>query len=252
LVFLLWEFLALPDVWQGCVADIVDDGVEAVAACKRQRYDFVLMDVSMPRLDGVDATKQIRALSDNESVSAAVPIIGLTAFAFSNEVSRFRDAGMCAVISKPVQRDALYAAIEQVLQGDRFQATGSGADAELPGGSIETLNNLTRGFSDQQIIEIVTQVSSDLDKFRNDAIRNANDGNFLELGRACHAIRGLASSFGSRTLAELAFTIEEYARSDDGEMAFATTLSSLNSATDSALAAFRNHVDSYTAKQDAR
>jgi signal transduction histidine kinase len=71
--------------------------VDKVGAC---RYDLVLMDVAMPVMDGIEATKRIRSLS-------AVPIIGLSAHAFEDEIQRCRDAGMDDYLAKPVGKRTL-------------------------------------------------------------------------------------------------------------------------------------------------
>ena len=83
------------------------------------------------------------------------------------------------------------------------------------------------------------QISADLAKYREDAITDAKTGNLLSLARSCHAIKGLAASFGSQNLAELASRIEESARYGDSDLAFAVTLDRLDSVTDAALKAYR-------------
>jgi len=228
----------------GCIVDIVDDGVEAVAACKRRKFDFVLMDISMPRLDGINATKKIHAITDDDALEPP-PIIGLTAFAFTAEISRFRDAGMCDVISKPIHKETLYKTIRTVLQGKDSKIEEMATSASDTAVNIKTLKGLTGGLSDQQIVNIVTQVSTDLDKLRRDAVMFAYDADTSGLGRSCHAVKGLAASFGAQALAELAQTIEASARSGDAEVAFATTLKSFDPTTDAALAVYKNYLASY-------
>ena len=78
-----------------------------------------------------------------------------------------------------------------------------------------------------------------LDKYRQEAMADAKAGNLLSLARSCHAIKGLAASFGSQDLAELASQIEEYARYGDSELAFAVTLDKLDAATDVAVEAYK-------------
>lgn len=222
----------------GCQVDIVNDGVEAVAACKNRKYDFVLMDVSMPRMDGIAATRQIRSLEHGER--SAVPIIGLTAFAFTDEIEEFVAAGMNEVICKPVQKETLYRTVKSALQGefsggrDDMQEDGTGAV------SLERLQALASGLTDEQFLKVVDQVSADLDKYRRTAIADAKGGNVVSLARSCHAVKGLAASFGSENLARLASRIEESARNGDSAMAFAVTLASLDSMTDDALKAYKD------------
>jgi len=87
---------------------VVETGVEAVQALAERAYDAVLMDVQMPELDGLDATRRIR----KERPAVEQPrIIALTASVTENDRKQCRDAGMDSFVSKPVQRDALFEAL---------------------------------------------------------------------------------------------------------------------------------------------
>jgi PAS domain S-box-containing protein len=88
----------------GYRADIVADGLEAVAAMERQPYDIVLMDVQMPELDGMEATRRIRGLA---SLRQQPYIVAVTAHAFVDDRERYLAAGMDAYLSKPLTSDSL-------------------------------------------------------------------------------------------------------------------------------------------------
>ena len=81
----------------GCVVEIVSNGREAVDKLRTNTYDVVLMDIQMPEVDGVQATKIIR-----EELKVTVPIIALTAHVFKEEEDRCHDAGMNDFLSKPI------------------------------------------------------------------------------------------------------------------------------------------------------
>ena len=92
---------------------VAGDGVMALAALERGRFDVVLMDVQMPLMDGVEVTAAIRK---QEKVSGQhIPIIAMTAHAMSGDRQRFLASGMDGYVSKPVHSKELYAAIENVL-----------------------------------------------------------------------------------------------------------------------------------------
>jgi two-component system, sensor histidine kinase len=93
-------------------ADLVGDGQEAVDAVQMLPYDLVLMDVMMPEMDGVEATRHIRKLP---SPLGQIPILGLTANAFYEEHKSFQAAGMNSILSKPVTLKALSRAIEALV-----------------------------------------------------------------------------------------------------------------------------------------
>jgi CheY-like chemotaxis protein len=105
-----FALLALEEM--GYTADVAANGLEAVEALKRQPYDVILMDVQMPVLDGLDATRRIRA----ERGTFAWPpphIIAMTANAMQGDREMCLDAGMDDYISKPVYLEELHAALER-------------------------------------------------------------------------------------------------------------------------------------------
>ena len=84
------------------------NGAEAVDLVARERFDVVLMDVQMPVMDGVEATRRIRRMA---GLTREVPIIGLTANVLASEQERYLAAGMNACLTKPVDWDQLFVAL---------------------------------------------------------------------------------------------------------------------------------------------
>lgn len=96
----------------GCTSDAAENGAEAVEQVQRTRYDLVLMDVKMPVMDGVAATRAIRALGESFT---RVPILALTANADPDDAADYLAAGMDGVARKPIQPDELLDAIRRVM-----------------------------------------------------------------------------------------------------------------------------------------
>jgi CheY-like chemotaxis protein len=92
--------------------ECVENGREAVEAAQSGRFDVVLMDIFMPRMDGIAATRAIRALPGPVS---AVPIIAVTPAAAPGEVIRYLACGMTDVVPKPVQSSRLAEALSAAL-----------------------------------------------------------------------------------------------------------------------------------------
>ncbi|WP_374367013.1 ATP-binding protein [Dongia sp.] len=105
--------------------ELAADGAEAVAAVQRDRFDAVLMDVQMPLMDGIMATREIRALG---GAYADLPIIALTANAMAGDRERYLAAGMNAYVSKPIDPDLLSLALRRSCGADVAILHG----AELP------------------------------------------------------------------------------------------------------------------------
>jgi CheY-like chemotaxis protein len=91
--------------------DVVGDGAEAVTAVQRVPYDLVLMDIHMPEMDGVEATRLIRGLPGEVS---DLPIVALTANAMKGDREQYLEAGMTDYLSKPVDKDALLEVLTKV------------------------------------------------------------------------------------------------------------------------------------------
>ncbi len=92
---------------------LVENGALAVEAANAQMFDLILMDIQMPVLDGLEATRRIRA----ETPNRATPIVGLTADAFDQQRQRGFEAGMVDYVTKPIDPRALVAAITRAVAG---------------------------------------------------------------------------------------------------------------------------------------
>jgi CheY-like chemotaxis protein len=108
-----------------CSTESVVDGVEAVEAAKGGRFDVILMDIKMPRMDGVSAAREIRKLSGG---AGRVPIIALTANADADEVAQYLAAGMRSVVEKPIKPERLLEALDNAL-AERAMPPGTAAAA---------------------------------------------------------------------------------------------------------------------------
>ncbi|MCP4602930.1 MAG: response regulator [Proteobacteria bacterium] len=100
----------------GCRADVVLNGREALEALQVSRYDLVLMDIQMPEMNGIDATRAIRG-SDSKALNPDIPIVAMSAHVLNKDREHCREAGMNDHISKPLHISKLYEIIEKYLPG---------------------------------------------------------------------------------------------------------------------------------------
>lgn len=96
----------------GCAVETADDGDEAVKAAAVGHFDLILMDIHMPRMDGLAASMAIRALPGRRG---AVPIVAVSADVMPQQIERCRMAGMVDHVAKPIDRETLYAVINRWL-----------------------------------------------------------------------------------------------------------------------------------------
>jgi signal transduction histidine kinase/CheY-like chemotaxis protein len=99
----------------GADVGVAHDGLEAVAAWETGHWDVILMDIHMPDMDGLEASRAIRA-QENALKRVRTPIIAVTASVLSHETASYRAAGMDDVVAKPVELEALLAALDGCLQ----------------------------------------------------------------------------------------------------------------------------------------
>ncbi|MBU4039696.1 MAG: response regulator, partial [Alphaproteobacteria bacterium] len=99
----------------GCEVVEVCDGQQALNAVAEQAFDLVLMDVRMPVMDGLEATRRIRSMPD---AGASLSIVAMTADAMPEDVTRCLAAGMNAHMAKPINQAGLLTVVNRALTGD--------------------------------------------------------------------------------------------------------------------------------------
>ena len=114
----------------GCVADMAENGVEALAAFERHEYQLILMDCMMPKMDGYEATRRLRKRAA-ETGRARVPVIALTASATEGDREKCLAAGMDDYLAKP------FTAAEFIATVSRWIARRQDAGAALSGRETE-------------------------------------------------------------------------------------------------------------------
>ena len=201
--------------------DVVENGVEAVAAMDAHAYDAVLMDCQMPELDGYAAAAEIRR---REGRSRHTPIIALTANALAGEREKCLAAGMDDYISKPLRPEALFAILDRYTRvapdTDTSPAPPTAAQEEpLERSALEKMRTLERSgglaFVDRVIATFLHQTPGQLA-----AMRAALSGADADQLRAlAHSLRGSSETLGAREMARTCAELESapLARSGNAE-----------------------------------
>ncbi len=207
----------------GLHADVVATGAEALAAMRQTPYDLVLMDVQMPELDGIEATKQIRSLGSGV-LNPLVPIVALTAHALADDREKCLRAGMNDYLSKPVRLQALKEVVERWLPAPAKQQP-AGQQAQKPrlakqeGAVISEpavfdpslLLGLLEG-DREAATEILGQFLADVPLQVEELCRVLEAGDASMAERQAHRVKGAAASVGAEALRALAAEIEFQAR----------------------------------------
>jgi|GEM_PF-3953264 len=119
----------------GCDVHMVEDGQEAVQAVQQHKFDVILMDICMPKMDGIAATKAIRALG---SLYCDIPMVALSANAMPEHLSEQFNAGLDAVLAKPFKQNQLYQTLKQSLLDEKERPDAEEGPTVLHGTSSST------------------------------------------------------------------------------------------------------------------
>lgn len=191
------------------------DGAAALECVQREAFDMVLMDVQMPVMDGVEATRRIRALAGDVR---RIPIIGLTANVMSQEQTRYLQAGMNECLMKPIEWERLDAAIA------RHSSRGDPArrqDAQVPADSVAATPDIEVPLLEERQIASLRDLASDSESEFQLLMRNVMESaersvseiaaaaETKVIAAAAHRLKGAAGMGGLARISAIAARLEE-------------------------------------------
>lgn len=184
---------------------IAENGFEAIKLFEENEFDLILMDIQMPKLDGIEATKRIRKME--EGTFRHIPIIAVTAYAFQNEREKFLEAGMDDYISKPFSFDDIYAAINRALYRDEQPSDKMQERKEDDGVNLEPGKKIDESLS---VNETGPDISlEEIMKRLNLSVLNEN---LAAIDKSALIVKEFAQSKGYDKVKSLAFKIQLLAR----------------------------------------
>ncbi len=181
----------------------VEDGERAVAAYQGQQFDLIVMDIQMPVMDGLMATRKIRAL-ERMSAAKRIPILALTANALPEDVSRAREAGCDAHLSKPISKKNFLAGLEQWLA--KSAPPVPEADVTAPEAPLVRIE-IPEGFEDLSPRYLASR-QQELPLLRELLDRS----DFDTLRRLSHNMKGTGTSYGFPDISRLGAALEQAAK----------------------------------------
>ncbi len=199
---------------QGHSVTVVENGEEAIQALSRDAYDLVFMDVQMPVMDGIEATRRIRA-ADSTVLDPHVPIVAMTANAMQGDRERCLEAGMDGYVAKPVARQKLAEAIQTATAGCGNGSTEAPSPADR-GGAIDTTAILRNVGSDRAFVaRIVGMFLSECPGMLSAIEDGISAGDCEAYGRAAHTLKGALSIFGEEASYQAALRLEKMGRNGE-------------------------------------
>ncbi|WP_372397949.1 response regulator [Azospirillum sp. HJ39] len=191
-------------------ADTADNGLEALMAAQAGGYDLILMDLSMPEMDGLTATRLLR---DLPGAAGRIPVIAMTADTDEADRVRCRDAGMNDHVAKPVDRAQLLGTVEKWLRASDASGLSAGfhsstsstcgtADEVL---DREVLDQLAQDLDADLLADVLRQF---VDETRERVDRIVAETDRAILTREAHTLKSTAGTFGARSLCNAARALE--------------------------------------------
>ncbi|WGS88327.1 MULTISPECIES: response regulator [unclassified Methylomonas] len=202
----------------GLEVDEAVNGEEAVRKVCQTAYDAVLMDIQMPVLDGLEAVRQIRSLTQADGADrfGAMPIIAMTAHAMAQDVEKSLQAGMNDHITKPIDPERLLASLTTWIAGTGSQTPPASATASVAyPADLQCLRHI-------DVAQGIRRIGGNSEAYRRQLLRflahyadsvtelraSIEAGRFEEAEAHCHALKGVSGNLGAQALFEAASSVD--------------------------------------------
>ncbi|AEU36511.1 response regulator [Granulicella mallensis] len=197
---------------RGHKVSVAENGKEALAALEKSSFDLVLMDVQMPEMDGLEATRTLR---EREKLTGFhCPVVAMTALAMKGDQERCLEAGMDGYLSKPISSQALDAMLEGYTASIAPLSTQS--ESESADTSINTEELMARIDGDQVLLGELTEIfSKDYPQQIQIAHAALVTGDSNAIRRVGHALKGAMANLAAPNASRLAETMEAMGNSGD-------------------------------------
>ncbi len=197
----------------GCTPDIAENGIAAVDLATQKAYDIIVMDVQMPGMDGLTASRKIREIESIDAKRERAAIIALTASAMSGEDKRCHDAGMDYYLSKPLRPQVLRSLLQQIVGKTSPQA--GPAPAHVDERIEERASRLADEVGVEGAHEMFLLFDHEIEERIADLVRKHESNNAPELARAAHSLVGFYGIVGAEYSVETSRMLENAALAGD-------------------------------------
>ncbi len=201
----------------GLQVEAVRNGLEVLKRLQETRFDLILMDVQMPEMDGLEATRKIREME--KQTGEHLPIIAVTAFALKGDREKCLEAGMDSYVQKPIRKDELFGQMAMVL-GISGQAESEKEPEPEASAQADFTKALGRMDDDLELFVELGQNYLDTHADYLHKIEQAiRETDFQKLTHHAHTLKGMLGIFSADQAFETARTLEFMGRNSDLEKA---------------------------------
>lgn len=202
------------------------NGLEAIEECQSADFDLIIMDISMPKMDGLEATRRIRAQGGKNAV---VPIIGLTAHGYEEYQQIAREAGMTHFHTKPLRL-----AVLRHLVGH-----SNGIEMSNPPHANQTISELLAALGPEKLEQTGREFFGEVERFI-DEVRTSK--NMMDLANSGHTLKGGAAVLGFFALENAIHSVLREVKFNDGLNQRAATVKHLQNAKENAMKEFEGQL----------
>ncbi|KPM47308.1 PAS domain-containing hybrid sensor histidine kinase/response regulator [Jiulongibacter sediminis] len=183
-----------------------NDGLECIEMIRTHQPDLVLMDVQMPNMDGLEATRLIRS-----EISKTLPVIALTALALKGEEVKFREAGMNDYVLKPFQEESLLEVICDLIESPSKEITEESHGRSIASDQLFSLENL-QSIGDEAFVKRMADMFVNLSQQNMKEMKEAyRVGDFVRLGKLAHKIKPSLDNMAIHSLTNIIRDVEKNA-----------------------------------------
>jgi PAS domain S-box-containing protein len=198
---------------RGHTTELAVNGKEALLALEQRQFDVVLMDVQMPEMNGFEATRRIR---QREPAGVHIPIIAMTAHAMKGDRERCLESGMDAYVSKPIRADALWEAIERLVQAGSTAIDETVPDQATAAHAFDAGELMSCANGDLALAHELADIFLDSSPGLLAEIRAAvARTDRLTLERAAHSMKSAVSYFANASAIDAAAQLEKMGRTGE-------------------------------------
>jgi CheY-like chemotaxis protein/HPt (histidine-containing phosphotransfer) domain-containing protein len=192
----------------GAEVVVASNGLEALERGGSNQYQLILMDMQMPEMDGIEATRRLR----QQGIST--PIVALTANVLQRHQEMFEQAGCDGFISKPIKRRRLYQLLKRYLAQGRAPAAEDGRNKAAEDQPVDTAGEDLTDLLDEEMMQ---EFWSYIEQAEGELRQAWERGDWNQLKSVAHAIKGMGSPYGKPEMTRAAARVQELVQAGDVE-----------------------------------
>ena len=191
-----------------CIVTLAESGPQAIDLISQHPFDIVFMDIQMPGMDGIEATRRIKALA----LDKTPPIVAMTAYAMSGDEARFLKAGLDGYVSKPIRPEVLLPKTATITGFPLLQTETAAAEQAVPEEkkiiNFAVLETLEKYGGKEMVTDTLQEFEEEALHLLSEITKAAKKCHYPKILSNLHTLKGNASTLGVEKVAHLATTLE--------------------------------------------